>query len=569
MSGHQRRTWSGRRTSIVRAVAWVGVVGLLLVGCGRIPTSGPVYHYNEPDASASSASPAFSPSGPQNGASPSEILNGFIKAGTGVENDYSVAREYLTTELAGSWKPEDRTLVYSDDVKIDSGQSDQQATAEVNVSTSIDGRGIATSFRNPDKQQVAAKFTQVNGQWRIASIPNGTMLSRSEFEQLFRSFTLYFYDPTFSYAVPDIRWFANRSTVATSVVRVLLQGPAPYLEGAVATAVPNGTSLMRQSVPISNSSAEVGLAGTDVSDANQLTLERLNTQLEQTLKSTNSVESVRLSVDDKAVETGKLGDYQAATINPQVPSPQVGVLEGDLVTYADGQSRKVSGLAPSQVQPSMPTMDSQRRVYAYTDEDREHLAVRTTSGKALDTDMEESITAPSVDTNKWVWAGGTEGSVYALDSGGDSDEPQKVEADWLRDQHIQSLRISRDGSRALVVTGEGDNARVWVSGIKRNAQGAPESLGEPLRVGTTRNATQASWISDTDVVVANTQDGTVQTVSLAGETNDVNGLSDIEHISGGNGKDSIYAQTSTDTYSLTGTSWTRVDTKVRDLAYSG
>ncbi|WP_443094517.1 LpqB family beta-propeller domain-containing protein [Rothia koreensis] len=567
-SGNRPQAPRRRRSSAVRAVACATAVGLLVVGCGRIPTSGPVYHYNEPDSQASSTAPAFNPSGPEKGASPNEILSGFLQAGTGVENDYSVAREYLTTELAGTWKPEDRTLVRSNDVSIDAKDGNQPATAEVNVSTSIDGRGIATSYRNPDKQKITAKFQQVNGQWRISEIPNGTIVSRQEFEQLFRSFTLYFYDPTFSYAVPDIRWFANRSTAATSVVRVLLQGPAPYLEGSVVSAIPAGTNLMRQSVPVSNSSAEVGLSGEGVTDANQLTLERMNTQLEQTLKSTSSVDSVRLSVDDKAVETGKVADYRPASVNPQVPSPQVGVLDGQLVTYADGQSRKVSGLGSNDVEPSMPTMDTDRRLYAYTNSDRNHLGVRSTNGKSMDADMDENITAPSIDANKWVWAGGSEGSVYAWNTRGDSQDPQTVGADWLKGQHIQSFKVSRDASRALIVTGEGNDSRVWISGIKRDDQGAPESLGEPLRVGTTHNATQAAWISDTEVVTANTQDGSVQTVSLSGDTHDVNGLSDIEHITGGNGRESVYAQTGGDTYILTGTSWTRVDTKVRDLSYA-
>ena len=76
----------GARARVVRTAAWVGVIGLLVAGCGKIPTSGPVYHYNEPTESATKSSPAYSPSGPSEGASPSDILKGFINAGTGVEN---------------------------------------------------------------------------------------------------------------------------------------------------------------------------------------------------------------------------------------------------------------------------------------------------------------------------------------------------------------------------------------------------------------------------------------------------------------------------------------------------
>ncbi|MCT1367541.1 LpqB family beta-propeller domain-containing protein [uncultured Kocuria sp.] len=560
---------AGARARVVRTAAWVGVIGLLVAGCGKIPTSGPVYHYNEPTESATKSSPAYSPSGPSEGASPSDILKGFINAGTGVENDYAVARQYLTTDLASSWKPEDRTLVYQDNVNVDSGKSSEEYTAGLSVTTSIDDRGIATSFRKADSQTVTAKFEQVNGQWRISAIPNGTMLSRSEFEQLFHSFTLYFYDPTFTYAVPDIRWFANRSTVATSIVRVLLRGPAPYLEGSVSSAIPGGTNLVRQSVPISDSSAEVGLTGTGVANADQLTLERIHTQLEQTLKSGHSANSVKLSVDDKSVETGKLADYEEAAIDPQVPNPQVGVLDGDLVTYSDGQSRKVAGLAPATVHPSHPAMDTKRQTYAYTDDDGSHLAIRSTGGEAKDVDLPENISKPSFDPRSWVWGGGQDGSVLALNAQGSNDAPETVTADWLKGQNIRSLQISRDGTRALVVTKEGNGSRVWVSGINRDNDGTPRSLGEPLQVGATRNVTQAAWTSDSQVVVANEQDGSVQVVSLAGDTQDVNGLSDIQNISAGNGKESIYAQTGTDTYQLTGSSWTRVDTKVRDLSYAG
>lgn len=564
---HHTQPRRGRR--LARAAAWVGVVGLLVAGCGKIPTSGPVYHYNEPTAKATKSSPAYSPSGPSEGASPSEILKGFINAGTGVENDYAVARQYLTTDLASTWKAEDRTLVYQDDVEVDSGKNSDEYTAGVKVTTSIDDRGIATSFRKADAQTVTAKFEQVNGQWRISAVPNGTILSRSEFEQLFHSFTLYFYDPTFTYAVPDIRWFANRSTVATSIVRVLLQGPAPYLSGSVASAIPGGTSLMRQSVPISNSSAEVGLTGSGVSDADQLTLERIHTQLEQTLQAGHSANSVRLSVDDKSVDTGKLPDYEAAAIDPQVPNPQVGVLDGNLVTYSDGQSRKIAGLVADQVHPAHPTMDTQRQTYAYTNDDGSHLAIRSTGGGAKDVDLSGNISSPSFDPRGWVWGGDKNGSVIALNAQGSDQEPQTLSADWLKGQNIHSLQISRDGTRALVVTGEGDGSRVWIAGVKRDKDGTPKGLGEPLRVGATRNVTQAAWISDSQVAVANSQDGSVQIVSLTGDTQDVNGLSDIQHISGGNGKESIYAQTSTDTYQLTGSSWTRVDTKVRDLSYAG
>lgn len=560
---------TGRRPRVRRILLALLALILGLTACGRIPTDGQVYHYAEGETSSATPTPAYSPAGPREGDDPEQILRGFFEAGTGVEDDYAVARSFLTRDLAASWSPEDETWVYRDGITVEGDGGQDRLRAEIPVATHVDDRGIATSYDEPDTRTLHVGFTRVDGQWRISSIPNGTALTRTQFERLFRSFSLYFYDPTYTYAVPDIRWFVSRPTVATSLVRVLLQGPAPYLTGAVVSPIPAGTSLQRASVPVDGGVAQVGLTGGEISKAGQLTLERMHSQLRQTLSGITAISDTAISIDDKKIDVGQVSDYREPQKDPQVGEQQVGVREDELVSYAPDQVRAISDLQAPLSAPRQPGTDPSRSVYAYLDENRGHLGVRAKNGTALDLDLPGRLTRPSIDFRRWVWTASADGTVHAVLGDRDGQQPRTVTADWLRGQSVSSLRISRDGTRALVVTGEGSAARLWVAGVVREENGAPTRLLDPLRVSTTVHPAQARWISDSAAVIADTAGDGVEVMHLTGRSDQLDGLSGIEAISGGDGVQSVYAQTSSDVYRLSGASWSRVETAVRDLAYPG
>ena len=70
------------RRGILAAV--VTLCALALTACGGFPTSGPVEYGNERGSTGDeSQNFAFLPNLPQPGASPAEIVEGFINAGTG------------------------------------------------------------------------------------------------------------------------------------------------------------------------------------------------------------------------------------------------------------------------------------------------------------------------------------------------------------------------------------------------------------------------------------------------------------------------------------------------------
>lgn len=542
---------------------------LLLAGCGQIPTDGPVYHYADGTPSSSASAPAYSPAGPEDGQSPEEILRGFVRAGTGVADDYSVARKFLTTELAGTWKPEGRTLVYQDDLDVGRDSTAETYRVRAQVSTSVDERGIATSYESPEARTVQAEFRKVNGQWRISAIPDGTLLARKEFDHLFRPYSLYFYDPTYTYAVPDVRWLAQRPKVSTDLVEILLQGPAPYLQDAVVSPMPKETRLQRSSVPVSNRTAEVSLEGDGVSHPDPLTVDRMNDQLQQTLRSLGTVNDVSIRVGDKQLETGQSEGFRSPQTDPKDPGQQIGVLGDQLATYSDGQTTPVQGLPALGTAPVDPAMDARMDTFAYLDGSRRTLYVRSKKGLHHQVDLPGTATRPSVDPQTWVWTATGDGAVSVVDGTEEEAALHGVAADWLAGEQVKSLRVSRDGTRALVVTGTADHAQVWVSGIHRNGQGRPVSLGKPLHIGTSLVPSQAEWNSDSSVVVVDAQESSVNKVSLSGEVTVYNGLSGIQSISSGSGDGSIFAQTQEDTFLLSGTSWTRASTRIKDLAAAG
>ena len=89
------RAANPRRASRAIGAAIVVVAMFVLVGCARIPTSGQVLA-GESEQQESDQSYSFFPDAPRAGMSREEIVEGFLDAGTGTQNDYEVAREYLS-----------------------------------------------------------------------------------------------------------------------------------------------------------------------------------------------------------------------------------------------------------------------------------------------------------------------------------------------------------------------------------------------------------------------------------------------------------------------------------------
>lgn len=238
----------------MRAAA-VALLALSLVGCAAIPRDGEV-GVGRPDTVPQDLQYDFLPSGPAEGASQLDILTGFIEAASSPQNNYKIAREFLST--GADWKP-------TEHVSVDEGQRSSTAQSASTLSLTIvpvaevDATGVYTEVASTAALTLGYSFVQENGQWRISAPPSGVVIDRTTFEQVFSTHVLYFYDPSYRYLVPDLRWFASRadSSTSTIIVTELLRGPNPWLRqsAAVVSAFPSGTALAAETVPVESQRA--------------------------------------------------------------------------------------------------------------------------------------------------------------------------------------------------------------------------------------------------------------------------------------------------------------------------
>lgn len=546
---------------------------LALNACASISSNGAVNHYADSRADSATQNSEINPEGPQPGASPEEIIRGFFHAGIGPDNDYEVARRFLTDDLSESWRPDARTLIHTNSLSVTAEPAEERRfRATVPATTEIDEVGLATSFAEESTEYLLFNLTQVQGEWRISEAPDGLVLEQSEFEQSFDSFTLYFYDPTFTYAVPDVRWFADRSSVATSIVRVLLQGPAPYLLDAVRSALPENTSLTRNSVPINGTSAEVSLQGSNISpDMSQLDIERINSQLTQTLALVSGIESVTLLFDDQPVITNAPDNYIEPRVNPVVSQNVVGVDGSALRIRSEVLNRESQQTVYSSSKGDMvhTAMGYNRQVFSYLSSDLSSVYLIKNSDSRVVLQGSEFCT-PSFDQFQWMWAAEADATLHLVSLAGNDFATDEVQADWLDGARVSALRIARDGSRAAIVAESEGSSFLWISGVRRNADNKPEELIQPVRIATNFEISDARWTSDQSLVVANYQTGESELVYLSGEQSEISQLDSLAQIAACIGGDQVIAQTANQgIYMLVDRTWSRIETATHDFSYSG
>ncbi|MEY3274171.1 MAG: hypothetical protein RLZZ279_303, partial [Actinomycetota bacterium] len=231
----------------LKALALLVIAALTLTSCAKLPTVSEVRVGSDIQSELSSDYLYYSPSDPSVDATQQEILDGFLNAATGPQNDYEVARKYLSGEIASGWNPSAELLVgNSKPVVSISGTNDATVTFE--ASARVDELGRYQELVPSISRVLNFRFVIENGEWRISQAPNVTVLVRPIFDVLFRSYSLYFYDNQERYLVPDTRWFATRISTSTRLASALLSGPDFWLRDAVKSAFPMGTQLALDSV---------------------------------------------------------------------------------------------------------------------------------------------------------------------------------------------------------------------------------------------------------------------------------------------------------------------------------
>ncbi|MDQ0895453.1 LpqB family beta-propeller domain-containing protein [Agromyces ramosus] len=543
------------RKPVLAAVAVLVTLAALLAGCAAIPSSGSVNAGKQPGLEEPPELDAIV-AGPEKGYTQEQILQGFLDAAASSRDNYQIAQRYLTPAFADEWaaglpaatidSPSDRDLEPVDDT---TWQVEATPVASLTAAGQYDVQDSSAPIA------LTYGFEQVEGEWRISLAPPGLLIDETTFSQVFRQHSLYFFDPEYEYLVPDLRWFAGRDSVQTSIVNALIAGPVDWLEPGVVSAFPEGVQLDPASVPVAGREASVNLAGAAFDDL--VSVQRMHLQLEASLGSVRSIENVALSLGGARQDVPDLAS--PPVLNPPVDRRPVvfdGEAFGHLATSGEG-IEPIPGLSP-QIAELAPTGVALGPA-------GESAAVRSAGGvslvrvdeepKALD--PRSNLVVPAIDVHGGVWSvpADSPGELVWYPSEG---EAKPMGAPWSGTS-IAALEVSRDGTRIAAILGDGARTHFMAVAVERDADGVPVALGTvTLRLADIAGTPlDVAWLDSSTVASLTALPGggtRVITQDLGGRSDITQGPEGGEALDGGNGD--VRVLTSADElYARSGVGW--------------
>jgi hypothetical protein len=553
-------------------MAALTVLTAALAGCVAIPTSGPVQAGGEAPDDAGFVFPIAS--GPEFDASPEEIVAGFLtasEAGT-YNNDFEVARQFLTDTAEDGWKPDAARIVYTGVAETNAPDAAGQMVVRVAEIGWMDDAGRFTESSG-DVRQVPFEVAQnASGQWRISALEDGVLVSGVGFLDAYAPLQVYFATPDLRDLVPDQRWCAVFRLVQCAV-SALVDGPSPWLREGVESGLPPG--LAAPDVTISDTGVvTIDLAsGASQSGSNRELLEQ---QLRATFTTLLGTAIAGFEVTVLKVPWEPSGTLELA----RDVSPDVGpfVLLGDRLAVVEGtEVTPVDDAAPlTGLDPQNPAVSLDLTIRVVLAGARQLMLLPEGGGEPepLLTEEAHALVPPTIDPYGWVWTGerASAGTLLAVQPG---EEPIQVEARWLEGRQIRSMRVSRDGSRIAVVSvGPDLLSDVEVASVVRGEGGQPSRLSEDrLTVGgSLTDVTEVAWVDEVTLAVLGTGGSvdvpSVHEVVVGGTSDSLASQLDIAGIAAA--RDRLYLVGEDDVLRvLRGTTWTDVAEGVRFPAFPG
>jgi len=535
---------------------------LALAGCTSLPTSSAPAPF---DVSAKDGSGIqFSAEGPSSDADAATLVSDFLLAcAAGPQDDYATARLFLSAASARSWQPETEILVYDTDTAPSVTAGSETATqVDVTVAVlgvaSVDAFGVLTRVA---ASTVSRTFTLVReeGQWRINNPENMVLMSRASFTASFSLANLYFPTAEGGDLVADPRWYPSRR-LASHLLAGLVEGPRQSLAPVTANAIPAGTTVPSQGLDVADGVARVELNAVMPSSESARTA--LAWELVRTLTQVTDVSRVNASL------SGDVLDMQAIPVPPTYSlDTLVGAGPGGVGLVSSSSVTELAAVTDAS-NPTVSPVDSSLVAWSGTDgvyAQRGGTTVAFLPGQAP--------LGPSVDRFGWVWGPATVSSVSV---GGGVDGAFSVSVESESAGQIRAVRISPDGTRALVL--RGSDATAWVGVVERGASGRPlaiRSLEEiPLEHG---SVVDASWTTPTGlalVVRATGEDDQLVTMPLGGLPSNVSLPIHVTSMSAG-GSSSAVVITGTDAAGMeqvlirSGALWQNAPDTLTSARYAG
>jgi hypothetical protein len=452
------------------AVIFIVLAGLLgAAGCVTVPSSGPIEKVEgQQPGCQNCVNVEVAP--PAVGAEPREIVEGYLRATSNYQPNYSVARQFLTRMAAEKWSPEAGVLIYRGS-PVAAGE---QVTFDGRLLGALAGDRTYTARDEPFKWNFGLHKEQ-DGEWRIDNPPPGLMVDEFWFKSFYQPYDVYFVGNGRS-LVPDriyLPALSNPANVASALMKALLDGPSRWLKPAVSSAIPPNTSLSVDSVTITDDGmAEVPLSDSVLALTDpQRSL--LAAQIVYTLRQIGGVKGVLIK--------GNQQPYRVPGSDPNTLAISVDAIPRDLdpipfvaseQLYAV-QERLVAQVTTTSDTPAVTKLQGPlgERDYAIN-----ALAVSVTNTDIAITTNDRTMlrrapiatvepTQPSIllrgksdllrpQFTRYgeLWVIGREGNRQRIWMfAADEEEPVVIESPGLRDQGVKAFKISPDGTRMALI----------------------------------------------------------------------------------------------------------------------
>jgi hypothetical protein len=539
---------------------------MALTGCASLPIAGPVRIGPDLVPTTDGDSFYYSPSSPFDGASQTEILNGFIAAGTGPQNDYAVAREYLSESIRSSWNPNQEVLIQrSSPQVVISDQDTAELVVDVAATVDADGKYQVTPLGTG--RVLEFSFVLENAEWRLSAVPDATVLIRPVFDVVFSGYSVFFLDRQKRFLVPELRWFPTTPATGTRLANALLGGPSSWLKPAVVSAIPTGTRLSIDAVTVENGVALVDLTARALV-ASRADRSLMKSQLEATLSQLTNVSQVAISIEramqeivDSDNETGELGVRSLAIVGEEglelLASSQESIFEAGKNFFGQSELSEIALFGQS------------GWIATLTDS-----GVLRTKGDRPGADVEQIDTRAAIagiefDSQEYLWSisRATNSEIIAT---APSLEQSIVSATWLNGQSVRAFAIAPGGSKIAMLVQGPSRTRVLVSAVVRNLTGTPIELAEPIEVAAElADPSSISWIDQITVATVNAASGSTSALlsTIGGTSRQIPALPGTRKIVAAGTSSQLYLLTETgELFSYRGSAWTPLRQSVRALA---
>ncbi|QMW65573.1 GerMN domain-containing protein [Mumia sp. ZJ1417] len=488
-------------------------LGALLAGCVSIPDGGPVRVVE--DGRPQQVSPArIRPAGPADGASPRDIVNGFLQAMMSSPVRYDIARRFLTDGAGDDWRPEESVTVYS----LSSVAEPEERSGAESVAVDIAREAVLTEqgrFTVPAarEQHFDLTLVQEDEQWRIADPPPGALITDAFFEDYYDAVNAYYFDSAGEQLVAAPVHLPDDEGRPTDLVSSLLGGPDGVLGGQARSFLPSTWKLAAPVEVDDQGVALVRFAGSD-SGVSVGDRERLSAQLVWSLRQISTVTGVEIRIGDRPIALPNTPEVQRIDAWDQFdpaadrPTQLFAMREGRLLVVGRSSTGPFAGAwgrDPVPADDFRVAVDAER--IALVTGGRRVVSVSPLAGEPALVPARQGtdLLRPSWDAAGRLWTIDRVRGGSRLTVGPADEPPRSIDLGPLAGGRVTGFELSPDGARFTATARVGARDALYVGAIRYDAEGGgvvglvdiaeiplPTETGVPL---------SAAWRSSTTIAL--------------------------------------------------------------------